>query len=332
MFLSVIIPTRNRASMLKKALLSLKNQTLSKNFEIIIVDNGSTDETRNISYFFENKFLNFKYLYEPNPGLHSGRHAGLAASNGDILAYIDDDIEAPPVWLEGIINSFKNPNVALVGGNNYPIYECSPQDWMKKLWTNTPYGYINGIFSLLDFGKKCKIISPQYVWGCNFSIRKDILLEVGGFHPDGFPDNLLKYRGDGETAISNKIEKTKYVTFFNPNASVFHHVPRKRMTFDYVYRRGYLQGISDSYTNIRDEGGLLNYKLLQNNFFYIKYRANQFLFNLKSKQFDPLTIYQKGWWAGYFFHQSEAKRDKLLLNWILQEDYFGPKGILNQKI
>jgi hypothetical protein len=63
------------------------------------------------------------------------------------------------------------------------------------------------MYSILDFGNAIQEISPDYVWGCNFSIRKEVLLKVRGFHPDGMPDEFLRYRGDGETSVSREILK-----------------------------------------------------------------------------------------------------------------------------
>jgi len=58
------------------------------------------------------------------------------------------------------------------------------------------------------------------VYGCNFSIRKNILIQLGGFHPDGLPDEFLHYRGDGETATSRAIDADYKVTFYEPLATV----------------------------------------------------------------------------------------------------------------
>ena len=92
---------------------------------------------------------------------------------------------------------------------------------------------------------------PQLVWGCNFAIRKNILLNAGGFHPDGMPTNLLHYRGDGETHVSNYVEQKGLKCIFHPDASVYHKVTNERMTVKYFYNRGFNQGISYSFSRIR---------------------------------------------------------------------------------
>jgi hypothetical protein len=120
------------------------------------------------------------------------------------------------------------------------------------MWMNlNQCGHALGYLSVLDFGDKIIEIDPGYVWGCNYSIRKNILLKAKGFHPDGFPQEMIKYRGDGETYVSDYIRQNNYKTIYNPKASVYHFVPKSRMTIDYFCKRAFNQGISDSYTEIR---------------------------------------------------------------------------------
>ena len=133
--LSVIIPTMNRANVLERALQSIVKQSLSNQaYEVIVVDNGSTDDTKAIVNNFDEHIENLVYIYDENPGLHVGRHRGLLAAKADILVYADDDIEALPTWLEGILESFENQSVVLVGGKNIPNFESTPPDWILEMW------------------------------------------------------------------------------------------------------------------------------------------------------------------------------------------------------
>lgn len=327
MHLSVIIPTRNRSSLLEKALQSLIAQTYSSDdFEVIIIDNGSTDETRNIVKSYREKLPHLLCAYEPSPGLHVGRHAGLRIARGDILVYADDDIEAFPTWLEGIAESFEDPSVALVGGNNLPRYETPPPPWAELLWNKTPFGRANGMYSILDFGNTIQEISPYYVWGCNFSICKEVLLKVGGFHPDGMPDEFLRYRGDGESAVSREILNSGYKTFFNPKASVYHFVPAKRTTPDYIHKRGYIQGISDSYTSIRQDRKVDPKTAIRMSIFNQIHRFKTRVRGHISTGMQPYDHYRSGWLKGYLYHQHEVSKDENLLAWVLRNDYFGENG------
>ena len=251
--LSVIIPTRNRAKLLAKTLMSIEQQTMLKEeFEVIVIDNGSTDETPKVLAEFSDR-MNVQSIFEPQPGLHVGRHSGLFAAKANELVFIDDDIEAFPIWLQTISNVFlSDKKIALVGGKNLPNYETPPPFWILELWNKgNSYGNVLEDLSVLDFGDNEREISPYYVFGCNFSVRKEIILKAGGFHPDGFPFDKIRYRGDGETHISDFVRDSNCIAYYHPGASVKHWVPTDRMTEEYFCKRRYMQGISAAYSQLR---------------------------------------------------------------------------------
>lgn len=317
-------------------------------FEVIIVDNGSTDSTRDMVNLFVGKIQNLRYFYDENPGLHVGRHRGLKEANADILVYADDDIEAFPTWLEAIAEAFEDKDVALVGGKNLPKFETEPPDWIMKMWSQVhPEGKILGYLSILDFGDSIKKINPSYVFGCNFSIRKSVLLEAGGFHPDAMPQELIRYRGDGESYVSRYILEHGYKTLYHPKASLFHHVPKERMTLKYFCHRAYIQGISDSFTRMREEHGLVIescrnkngkmegrdnqasymnmvkiYRLLKRGAISIKNRAVRYKKKIFSTEYDQIRSgMKKGHREGFAYHQNEVQNDPKLLEYVLKQTY-----------
>jgi GT2 family glycosyltransferase len=252
--LSVIFPTRNRADLLAAALEALTKQTLpSEAFEILVVDNDSSDQTPAVAERYAARLGNLAYLRVPELGLHSGRHAGLRAARGGVLVYADDDIEACPSWLESIAEAFVDPEVALVGGNNLPAFVKPPPRWLLRMWEQSASmgGHAIPPLSVLELPGPERDMSPSWVWGCNFSIRREVLLAAGGFHPDGMPTQLLHMRGDGESHVSRQVRERGLRCRFHPGASVYHKVTPDRMTFAYFRERGFRQGISDSYTALR---------------------------------------------------------------------------------
>ncbi|RQW88744.1 MAG: glycosyltransferase [Geobacter sp.] len=310
LLLSVIIPTRNRAALLYNALESITKQTFpATRFEVIIVDNGSTDATAEVCQHFKQRIPNLNYISAPLPGLHNGRHAGLKESIGEILVYADDDIEAMPTWLEAIASSFRDPMVALVGGKILPKFENQPPEWVAALGKKTDSGWSLGWYSILDFGDTEHEIPHEYVWGCNFSIRKNVLQQVGGFHPDSFPQEFIKYRGDGETAVSQAIRNLGLKAFYNPKASVYHVVSQNRLTQEYIYQRAHNQGISDSYASIRTA------RLFSDEMQY------------KSPTNTIHDVVDRGYVDGFNFHQQLGKSDQTLLNWILKESYINCEDV-----
>lgn len=307
-------------------LASLLTQTYpDSQFEVIVVDNGSSDDTQAVCSNYAEKITNFRTIYAPAPGLHVGRHTGLYAAKGDILVYADDDIVALPTWLEGIYESFLNrPEVALVGGKNNPDFETPPPLWVKQLWSEHNGQRSCALFSIVDLGDDILEVSPFVVWGCNFSIRKSVLLRIGGFNPDGMPKDWMQYRGDGESAVCRGVLSLGYKTLYNPKASVNHFVSTQRMTFDYLYERGIRSGVSASYFRIRTQGKLPFWHA----YFLFKATFSTWIAwtktGLKDQKKQVLKAYQSGFLAGYWFHVNAVKKDPELLKWVLKECYLDP--------
>jgi hypothetical protein len=135
------------------------------------------------------------------------------------------------------------------------------------------------------------------------------------------PDDLLKYRGDGETAVSEAILRMGYKTLFNPKASVYHRVSTSRMSYDYMYKRGYIQGISNSYSEIRKKGTYNYFNFLIYLSRYGILRVKNSLRKLIKSRDSPMDIFNQGYLEGFRFHQKNIVNDTTLLEWVLKKDY-----------
>lgn len=116
---SIVIPTFNRTGSLKDCLLSISKQTISKNnFEIIVVDDGSTDSTKKDIEKIKKELLpNIFYIYQENKGCASARNTGIKAATGSIIFFTDDDCVVPVYWMEKLLKGFeKYPQTCGVGG------------------------------------------------------------------------------------------------------------------------------------------------------------------------------------------------------------------------
>ena len=187
--ISVVICTYNRDQFINKCLECLAQQTLSKEcYEVILVDNNSTDSTASIaqSFIASHPQLNSRYVFETNKGLSFARNRGIAEAHSNIITYIDDDAEATPVFLEIILNFLKqHHDVVGVGGKVIPLYsESKEPKWMNK--------YLNGFVAKVDLGNKILLYDKKmkYPAGCNMTYRKEILQKAGGFN------NKLTFRSD----------------------------------------------------------------------------------------------------------------------------------------
>lgn len=325
---SIIIPTRDRADALDACLRSLTKQSIpAVDFEVIVVDNGSVDETPHVVARHQ-PILQLRYEYAPEPGLHVGRHAGLRLARSDVLVFADDDIVADPSWLTTITQAFSDTTVALVGGNNLPLFEQPPPSWLTRWWnTSVGRGRALAHLSILDFGEGRFPIDPHFVWGCNFSIRRQALIAAGGFHPDAMPAERLRWRGDGETHVSEWVRRSGMQAIFDSGASVQHRVPASRMTLDYFVRRAYAQGISDSYADIRRTGrasGLGPTQALRHARAAVQRlrlrssrAADAADVDLRKVKLDTLDAWRKG----YNFHRREVCADPALFAWVTKEAY-----------
>ncbi|GAH49670.1 unnamed protein product, partial [marine sediment metagenome] len=252
--ISIIVPTRNRSSTLKQCLSHLSELSFKPNlFEVLVIDNGSTDDTKYVVDSFKDRISYLRYFFSDTPGLHTGRNLGLEKARGEILCYIDDDSLVTEGWLKGIERAFEGPNVALVGGPCLPKYESEPPEWLHYLWDQCEFGKTSGHLSLLDFGDKLIPIPPGYIYGCNFNIRKNVLLRFKGFLPDGFPRELWKYVGRGESAVARRIGESNLLAIYSPEVRVFHLIPDNRLTEEYFHQRAFKAGVSYSYNKIREQ-------------------------------------------------------------------------------
>jgi glucosyl-dolichyl phosphate glucuronosyltransferase len=330
---SIALPTRRRLLSVLEALGSILCQETRYHYEVLVLDNASEPllETE-VGSVVQNSTTPVYYWPVPEIGLHHGRHTGARKARGEILVFVDDDIIADPGWLESILATFEDPSVALVGGRYLPAYEQTPPEWADAFWTEHDHGRWCGYLSLLDFGQLVQDIDPTFVWGLSFAIRKQILLDLGGFHPDSMPWELRRYRGDGETAVSLKAKQLGLRAIYQPHALVYHKVTKERITIEYFESRAYLQGISDSYSAIRSNQGLAASATskgrfgLKSSFSCMKRLAGQWLCSLRLAREEPYReVKERVWKAyleGYHFHQDEVRHDPELLKWVLKEDYW----------
>ena len=321
--ISVIIPTYNRAEALQRTAASIaKLEFPAADFEILVVDNGSTDATLAV---FETARLsspkhNWRYIHEPVPGLLSARHRGALQSQGDICAFIDDDVRVGDQWLSAVQEAFADPSVALVGGPSTPIFEASPPDWLCDFYVENEHGRYCMWLSLFHGGERPKEIASHYVFGLNFNIRKSVLRELGGFHPDCIPKPLQRFQGDGETGLARKLDAEGLKAFYHPIASVQHEVPRSRLSIEYLAQRGFYQGVADSYTCVRRNGRAHHrWKVVARS------AARDLAARLRRRNSFAAAVFyriQDSQDAGYSFHQSEVRHDPKLLAWVLRENYW----------
>ncbi|RLD63731.1 MAG: hypothetical protein DRJ01_02965 [Bacteroidetes bacterium] len=253
---SVVICSYNREKFLPGALNSLINQTVDKDkYEVIIVNNNSTDSTEKIckQFISENKELNVSYFVEKNQGLSFARNRGIKEAKGEIISFIDDDAIAREDYVENLIKTFKQyPEYGAIGGKVIPIFPDNKEPvWMSK--------YIQGVVSKVDYGNKIKDFSKKYPTGCNMAFRRELFEKFGGFNTD------LVYRGD-DKYVFYKLKKNKVKILYAPNVYVNHNIDAYRIEPKFIDKISKSTGASEKLRLQTEPGYKSVYKLLE--YFY----------------------------------------------------------------
>lgn len=343
---SLIIPTQNRASTLSRTLEHLVSSLKGDHrTEIIVVDNNSTDHTRQVVEGYFQQSARVRYLLEETPGLLAGRHAGWNAAEGDILVFLDDDVFVSATMIDAYQEVFEAADVGLAGGNNWPLFETKPPEWLETIWNDTRNGMqMFPELSILGMPHKEPVAhDPFLVWGCSFAVRRTTLEGARGFHPDGVPEALIKFRGDGETHIATYVQDSGLSTIFHPGASVQHWIPSGRMTIEYMKRRAFANGVSSSYTHLRAKHFKKRSPLSHGFRLFaepIRRVSKEFL-NFSGRgcpSTEPATkppdtadireIIRFYAAEGRRYHRREFEADRRVRKWVLRLDYIGKENPL----
>lgn len=334
--LSIIIPTCNRCQMLKDTLESLivGCDGVENVVECLVVDNGSKDTTAEVvNAFIEHAPFAVRYIYAPCPGLHVGRNLGAQQAGADILSYLDDDIFVQSGWARAIIKRFQSDSsIALLGGPCLPHWESEPPEWIDEYMTPVLGGVVCGQLSLVDMGEEPQAISGDYVFGCNYSIRKNVLLNCGGFAPDGMPKELIRYRGSGESYVASQVNAaTDMAVYYEPAAAILHRVPESRLTRTYFIGIAKRAGLSGAFATFRSASRRGRFALAKRTVrtFIIALRSGFFVCRnrtLSSKRvtvshLTPEEFRYACWWYGavHFLYLCFSPK---LSRWARQATYF----------
>lgn len=244
--ISLVICTYNRDKYLPEALESIRRQTLpAGKFQLVIVDNNSTDNTARIASDFiaANPHLNVKYAFEGNKGLSFARNRGIQEADGAIISYVDDDALLSPDYLVEMLNFFtSHPQAVGVGGKVIPKYETGAEPaWMNK--------YLNGFIGRVEHGTEIKKFEEgmKYPAGCNMTYTKDVLKQVGGFN------NSLTFRSD-DKYIFLKVRAYADEVYYVPKAYVHHYIDQHRLELGY-FKKLFLKTGNEEKIRIRTEIG-----------------------------------------------------------------------------
>jgi len=195
---SIVVPTYNAEDTIGPLLDSLLKLDYPE-YDIIIVNDGSKDRTREIVERYPVRLIN-----QPNRGASAARDAGLRTASGEIVAYVDSDVAVTPDWLKRLIGPFTDPTIAATTGRTVFLRNEKCASWMRSMDIERRNAHRKTYTRLAN--------------GPNAAFRREILLEVGGFNP--------RWYHAEDTEVSYRIWKLGHRIQYVPEA-VVHHVPEE---------------------------------------------------------------------------------------------------------
>lgn len=179
---SVVVSTYNRGPLLEDALRSVLAQAegTTPPFELIVVDNNSTDGTREIIERFAAADSRVRYVFEPRQGLSYARNTGIAEARAPVIAFTDDDVRAEADWVSAIVRAFEeHPEADVVGGRVLPIWPSPPPAWLTRdHWA--PLALVDHGDSTIAVGSR----HPIGLLGANVAFRRGVFDVAGRFATD----------------------------------------------------------------------------------------------------------------------------------------------------
>lgn len=238
MFISLLICTRNRASSLSRTLESLlcPSNLQTRDWELLIVDNRSTDDTSKVCQEFAGRFpAHVSLLVEERVGKSHAMNTAIAAARGELLALTDDDVDCAPNYIQAIRSVFSTYPVDGAQGRIVLDFEGGAPEWMND--------YLRGIMSSRDFG------AEVFEWKdnlttCNMVVRAEVFQKVGGFSPELGP-GATGFMDDSE--FSMRMRSAGFRSIYAPQIFVRHRFARERLSKSQMLKSCFRKGRSEAY-------------------------------------------------------------------------------------
>jgi glycosyltransferase involved in cell wall biosynthesis len=242
---SVLICTYNRANLLADTLDSLaRNRTHALRWDVIVVDNNSSDETRQVVTSRIGGFpVPLRYLFEPRQGKSIALNTGLAATEASIIVFTDDDVRVESDWVEASCRPMLDDRtIDYTGGPVMPMWEQPCPAWLDQrrphLW---------GTLAILDYGQAPFIFEDRQrvPLGANMAVRRALIDRIGGFDPAlGRRGGSLLGQEQAEFFCRSRDAGARGL--YVPAMALHHHVPASRLTRSYFRRWWFWKGVAKS--------------------------------------------------------------------------------------
>jgi glycosyltransferase involved in cell wall biosynthesis len=255
---SIIVCTYNRCEYLKETIESIIESLRDRNdCELLIIDNNSTDQTNEIVKSFAH-LSSVKYFLETNQGLSHARNRGIKEAQGEIIVYLDDDIELPSNYFDICDEIFKDAAILISGGKVLP-FKVEIPEWLPKKY------YF--LVSVYDLGNEPKFV--KYLMGGNFAIRREVAKKIGSYSTElGRKGQSLA--GGEEIDYQNRAKELGYKMFYHPEQNILHKINEK-LNETYVLKYAFELGKSEKIIDQSLSTNRVKIKLLKSHIAIIAY-------------------------------------------------------------
>ena len=206
---TVVIPTINRSSLLARTIDHIESQTVSRDhYEVVVIDNDSSDDTRAVLEQKAAVYPNLSSFFQPKPGAAATRNVGIRAARGDLILFIDDDIQADPALVESHLRYHReHPDVSIIGS-------------VESRWADTSDSFLRYLRDRRIFNPYSIARGPMdfaYYHTGNVSTPRMMLEAAGGF------DERFQVYGMEDIELGYRLEKRGCRMVFGPKARAIHH-------------------------------------------------------------------------------------------------------------
>jgi glucosyl-dolichyl phosphate glucuronosyltransferase len=246
MQVTVILCTFNRCESLANALKSVAGSRMPEStaWEVIVVDNNSSDDTPRVVKEFQRRFpQRFRYIFEAKPGKSNALNRGIRETDARVLAFMDDDVQVDPDWLQLLTGVFRDERYVGAGGRILPERGFVPPGWLASLER-----YSLAPLAMFDLGCDPGELK-EAPFGTNMAFRREVFARYGDFRRDLGPQPGSEIRSE-DTEFGMRVLRAGERLWYEPSAVVYHAVPRHRVTQTYFLKWWYGKGRGD----VRESG------------------------------------------------------------------------------
>lgn len=225
---SIVIPTYKRPDDVVRALESVEAQAMEQDLcEIVVVDNDPKHSAKEaVEAFIRQSSADVTFVHEPNPGVSNARNTALDHAKGRFIAFLDDDMEACPGWLSGLLKSAKDFQAGLVFG---PVKAVMPAE------ENPYFAYMSGAFDRIPYEDNGYIDKGVATGGC-LADRQSATFPTPVFDP------ALNQTGGEDDVFFRYLMRRGVKAYWTNEAKCLEHVPEKRAKLSYVWKRNFAFG------------------------------------------------------------------------------------------